>query len=339
MRAGWLACLALLLGAAGEAPRPVGFHALPGWPGDDPVAALAPLRRSCTALLAGAPQVATRWAAACAEASDPGLDDPDSAREFLEGRFQPYALGPGLLTGYYEPELRGAEAASAEYQVPLLALPVDPALLLADRSAIEAGALAGQGLELAWVDDPVDAFFLQIQGSGRILLPDGGVLRLGYAGRNEHPYHAIGRSLIARGAIAREAMSMQAIRAWLGAAPVAEAAALLRENPAYIFFRRLPGLAADEGPHGTLGVPLTPGRSIAVDPAFIPLGAPVFLVTRDPLDGTPIQRLVLAQDTGGAIRGPARADLFWGWGAAAAARAGPMREDGELFLLLPRDPS
>ena len=129
---------------------------------------------------------------------------------------------------------------------------------------------------------------------------------------------------------------MQAIRAWLGAAPPAEAAALMRENPAYIFFRRLPGLAADAGPQGSLGVPLTPGRSLAVDPAFIPLGAPVFLATRDPLDGRPIHRLMLAQDTGRAIRGPARADLFWGWGAAAAARAGPMQEAGELFLLLPR---
>ena len=167
-------------------------------------------------------------------------------------------------------------------------------------------------------------------------LPDGRVLRLGYAGRNDHPYHAIGRSLIERGAISREAMSMQAIRAWLGAAPPAEAAALMRENPAYIFFRRLPGLAADAGPQGSLGVTLTPGRSLAVDPAFIPLGAPVFLATRDPLDGRPIRRLMLAQDTGRAIRGPARADLFWGWGAAAAARAGPMQEAGELFLLLPR---
>jgi membrane-bound lytic murein transglycosylase A len=285
-------------------------------------------------LLAGDPVVAARWAVACAEAADPALVD---IRGFLERRFRPVPLGTGLLTGYYEPELRGSEGPGGGYPVPLHGLPPEGPLRLLDRAAIEAGGLAGQGLELAWVDDPVDAFFLQIQGSGRIRLADGRVLRLGYAGRNDHPYHAIGRSLIARGAIAREAMSMQAIRAWLGAAPPGEAAALLRENPAYIFFRPIPGLPPEAGPIGTLGVPLTPGRSLAVDPAFIPLGAPVFLTTRDPLDGRPIERLVVAQDTGGAIRGPARGDLFWGWGEAAAARAGLMREEARLVLLLPRD--
>ena len=199
------------------------------------------------------------------------------------------------------------------------------------------GRWPGSGLELVWVDDPVDAFFLQIQGSGRVRLPDGRMLRLGYAGRNAHPYRAIGRSLIARGAIAREAMSMQAIRAWLAAAPPDEAAALLRENPAYVFFRPILDLPAEAGPIGTLGVPLTPGRSLAVDPAHVPLGAPVFIVARDPVDGTPLGRLVVAQDTGGAIRGQARGDLFWGWGAAAAARAGLMREAAQVFVLLPRD--
>lgn len=324
---------ALLLGGAG--PPPAEFAGIEGWPGEAPEAVLAPLLRSCTVLLAGDAAVAARWAPACAEAADPALVD---IQGFLERRFRPVPLGQGLLTGYYEPELRGAETPGGAYQVPLHALPPEGPQRLLDRAAIEAGGLDGQGLELAWVDDPVDAFFLQIQGSGRIRLADGRVLRLGYAGRNEHPYRAIGRSLIARGAIAREAMSMQAIRAWLGTAPPGEAAALLRENPAYIFFRPLDGLDAAAGPIGTQGVPLTPGRSLAVDPGFVPLGAPVFIATRDPLDGAPLRRLVVAQDTGGAIRGQARGDLFCGTGDAAAARAGLLREPVGMVMLLPRDP-
>jgi membrane-bound lytic murein transglycosylase A len=337
----WLACCALLLGAAAEAPpaaRPVGFAELPGWPGEDPAAALPPLLKSCAVLRTGQTDSAARWARACAAAAalDPARLDAASARAFLERHFRPHALGTGLLTGYYEPELRGARRPGGEFRVPLHGLPPAGPLLQADRAAIEAGALAGRGLEIVYVDDPVDAFFLHIQGSGRVVLRDGGVLRLGFAGRNAHAYHAIGRSLIERGAIPREAMSMQAIRGWLAAAPPAEAAALMRENPAYIFFRPLTGLAAHEGPVGAQGVPLTPGRSLAVDRAFIPLGAPVFLASRDPVDGTPIRRVVLAQDTGTAIRGQARADLFWGWGADAATRAGLMREDAALFVLLPR---
>ncbi|SDD76809.1 murein transglycosylase A [Belnapia rosea] len=306
---------------------------VPGWPGEAPEAALAPFLRSCEGWRTGPQEFAAPWAEACAAAV---LVPPGGAAAFFEQYFRPHALGSGLVTGYYEPELRGAEVPGAEYQVPLHALPPEGPLRAFDRAAIEAGGLDGQGLELAWVDDPVDAFFLQIQGSGRVRLPDGQILRLGYAGRNSHPYRAIGRSLIERGAIAREAMSMQAIRAWLGTAPPGEAAALLRENPAYVFFRPVTGLDAEAGPIGTLGVPLTPGRSLAVDATIVPLGAPVFLVTRDPLDGHPIQRLVMAQDTGGAIRGMARGDLFWGWGHEAAARAGLMQEPAEVFLLLPR---
>lgn len=282
---------------------------------------------------AGPAEFAAPWAAACAAAL---AVPPGGAAEFFERWFAPHALGPGLVTGYYEPELRGAEVPGGGYEIPLFALPPEGELRLLDRGAIEAGGLAGQGLELAWVDDPVDAFFLQIQGSGRISLPDGRVLRLGYAGRNAHPYRPIGRSLIDRGAIAREAMSMQAIRAWLGTAPPGEAAALLRENPAFVFFRPVKGLDPTMGPVGTLGVPLTPGRSLAVDAGIVPLGAPIYLITRDPLDGHPIRRIVMAQDTGGAIRGMGRGDLFWGWGPEAATKAGLMREEAEMFLLLPR---
>ncbi len=271
-----------------------------------------------------------------------GADSGDAAerqalaRGSFERRFRAFAAGTGLMTGYYEPELRAAEYPVGAFQVPLLAPPPSAEEGLPDRAAIEAGALAGRGLELAWVDDPVDAFFLHVQGSGRLQLHDGRTLRLGYAGQNGHPYRAVGRLLMDSGAIPRERMSMQAIRAWLAAAGPDEAAALLRDNPSYVFFRVLDGLPPGEGPPGALGVPLTPGRSLAVDPAFIPYGAPVFALTRDPLDGSPVRRLLHAQDTGGAIRGPARGDLFWGWGEAAAARAGLMREAAEVFVLVPR---
>ena len=167
-------------------------------------------------------------------------------------------------------------------------------------------------------------------------LHNGRLISQGYAGQNGHTYRAVGGPLVESGAVPRERMSMQAIRAWLAAAGPGEAAALLRHNPSYVFFRVLDGLAPGEGPPGALGVPLTPGRSLAVDPAFIPYGAPVFAATRDPVDGAPIRRLLHAQDTGGAIRGPARGDLFWGWGETAAARAGLMREAADIFVLVPR---
>ncbi|MBV1796743.1 murein transglycosylase A [Siccirubricoccus sp. G192] len=307
------------------------------------------------------------WAGLCAEAialaerlrqpaaqKAPAAEREALLRDLLERRFQPFAAGEGLLTGYYEPELRGAEDPVPPFLVPLHGMPpeapppeattllpvagVPAPPLLPDRAAIEAGALEGRGLELAWVDDPVEAFFLHIQGSGRILLRDGRVLRLGYAGRNGHPYRSIGRLLIDQGAIPREAMSMQAIRAWLATAGPGAAAAVLRHNPSYIFFRPLEGLRPDQGPIGAMGVPLTPERSLAVDPGFIPYGAPVFVATRDPLDGAALHRLLVAQDTGGAIRGPARGDVFWGWGEAAAARAGLMREPSRVFVLVPRAP-
>jgi membrane-bound lytic murein transglycosylase A len=333
----------MLLLAGGAAAQEMA--ALPGWAEEDAAAALPPFLASCRELarrgpadsLGGTGEAATRggrpadWALACAEAA---AVPPGGERAFLERRFRPLPATPGMLTGYYEPELSGRLAPDAAHPTPLRGLPPD-GTAMPDRAGIEAGALAGLAPHLAYAD-PVEAFFLQIQGSGRLLLPDGGLLRLGHAGQNGHPYRAIGRLLIQRGAVAREAMSMQAIRAWLAAAPVEDAAALLRANPSYIFFRRMEDLRPDQGPPGTLGVPLTPGRSLAVDAAHVPLGAPVWLVTRDPLDGTPIRRLVQAQDTGGAIRGPGRGDLFWGWGAAAAAKAGPMREAAALWVLVPR---
>lgn len=345
-------------------PRPVAFHDIEGWPGEAAAEALVPFLGTCAALpawgadrpLGGVGELArlggrvAAFAAACAEAETlaealrhagppTAAEQHALARRFFERRFRPYAIGTGTMTGYYEPELRAAEYAVGAFQVPLYVLPPpSPGETLPDRAAIEAGALADRGLELAWVDDAVDAFFLHIQGSGRLRLHDGRSLRVGFAGRNGHPYRPIGKPLIDGGFVAREAMSMQAIRAWLAAAPPGDAAALLRHNPSYVFFRVLEGLPPDHGAPGALGVPLTPGRSLAVDPAFIPFGAPVFAATRDPVDGSPIRRLLHAQDTGGAIRGAARGDLFWGWGAAAATRAGMMREPAELFVLVPREP-
>ncbi|MBD0271455.1 MAG: MltA domain-containing protein [Acetobacteraceae bacterium] len=352
--------------------REVGFRDIPGWPGEDAAQALTPFLGTCRGLpaweaggrpLGGTGELArlggrpSAFVEACAEAERlvERLADPAASLDagsvdatgrqgllvsgFFERRFRAFAAGSGLMTGYYEPELRGAEYPVGPFQIPLHTAPppLPGGARLPDRAAIETGALAGLGLELAWVDDPVDAFFLHVQGAGRLRLHDGRVLRVGYAGKNDHPYKAIGRVLLDAGAIPRERMSMQAIRAWLEAAPPGEAAALLRHNPSYVFFRVLDGLSAGEGPPGALGVPLTPGRSLAVDPAFIPFGAPVFAATRDPVDGAPIRRLMHAQDTGGAIRGAARGDLFWGWGEAAAIRAGLMREAAEVFVLVPRE--
>ena len=206
-----------------------------------------------------------------------------------------------------------------------------------DRTAIQEGALDGRGLELVWVDDPVDAFFLEIQGSGRVVLPDGSEMRLGYAGTNGFQYTAIGRELVSAAPSPRRG-SMQSIRDWLQANPEA-GSEVMRTNASYVFFRELSG----EGPVGSLGVALTPERSLAVDPLFVPLGVPVWLDTTfpagasgDPGGTLPLRRLLVAQDTGGAITGPVRGDVFWGHGEDAAATAGTMRQPGRLWLLLPK---
>ena len=283
-----------------------------------------------------------------------------AVRAFLEDHFEPFAAGSGVMTGYYEPILRGSTEPTENFRTPLLARP--PELVeqpaadnplrrrfgmmvegrlepFYDRAAIDTGALAGRGLELVWVDDPADAFFLHIQGSGRVVLPNGDLLRVGYAGQNGRSYVPIGRVLIERGELTRDQMSMQAIRGWLATAGHDQATELLRGNPSYVFFRRVDNLAPDQGPIGALGVPLTPRRSVAVDRSFIPLGTPMFVTVRDPMarrDAPAAGRLVVAQDTGGAIRGFARTDYFWGWGNDAAERAGRMRDEAEVFILLPR---
>ena len=284
--------------------------------------------------------------------------DDRSARAFFAEWFTAYAVfddegRDGTFTGYYEAELKGSWARHGPYRTPIYARPDD--LVTVDygkegghtigriangrlvpypsRAEIDTGALAGWGLEILWVDDAVDAFFLHIQGSGRVVMEDGAVVRLGFAAKNGHPYTAIGRELVAEGAIAAADVSMQTIRAWLADNP-SRAPAVMARNASYIFFRRLAG----EGPIGAQGVPLTPGRSLAVDPKFVPLGAPVWIDTVDPIaPEMPLRRLVVAQDTGSAIVGPVRGDLFWGFGERAAMRAGRMKGRGRLFVLLPRD--
>ncbi|MFD2265296.1 murein transglycosylase A [Lacibacterium aquatile] len=345
----------------------VGFNALPDWSQDDPAAALPALKLSCGQLLRQADDRAVGpdgmagkvadWRPACTAVQ---AATPATVRAVVEKEFQPYEVRgkdgtAGLYTGYYEPELRGSRRREGAYQTPLYRRPDDLVTVelvdfradwkgeriggrvvdgrlrpYPDRAAIEGGAIAGRGLELVWVDDAIEAFFLQIQGSGRVKLPDGKIMRVGYAAQNGRPYNAIGRDLIRRGALTAETVSMQSIQAWLEKNP-GEAKSVMNLNPSFVFFRELQG----DGPLGAQNLPLTPGRSIAVDPKFMPLGAPVFLDLTLP-DGKPLRRLTVAQDTGGAIRGAVRADVFWGAGADAAELAGKMKQPGRYFLLLPK---
>lgn len=333
---------------------------LPGWPGMLDDKSLAAFRRGCPALLKRVDRsgltTADDWAGACA-------DTEVDARRFFERHFLAIRLndGRGLATGYFEPEIAGCLAPTSTCATPIYRKPDDlleidlgsfnPDLKgrsirgrwngkafvpYPDRGAIADGALAGRGLELAWATDPIELFFLEIQGSGRLSLPDGRVLRIGYAGQNGRPYVPIGRLLRERGQLPSGGAGMEAIIAWIRADPAA-GAALMRENPSYVFFRKLPDEL--DGPIGALGVPLLAERTAAADPAVLPLGAPVLLSTRiaEP-GGTPASwtRLLIVQDTGGAIRGPNRFDIFWGAGRRAGAIAGSLAAPAEAVILLPR---
>ncbi len=326
----------------------------------DAGAALAAFARSCPALVRRTDRSGlTRpgdWDAACAAA--PLARDPAA---FFSTQFRGVAIGSdagaGFATGYFEPEIAGSRTAARGYQVPLYRRPPD--LIEADlgafaadlagrklrgridgnrlvpypdRAAIAAGALAGKGLELAWAADPFEAFFLEIQGSGRLRLPDGSVMRIGYDGQNGRDYVAIGRVLIDRGQLPRGGANMEAILAWLRAHP-GEAPALLAANPSVVFFRELRPPRPDDGPIGALGVPVTPRISAAADPAYVPLGAPLFVETT--LGGAPFAALMVAQDSGGAIKGANRIDLFLGTGAAARAAAGTQAAAARIIVLLP----
>jgi membrane-bound lytic murein transglycosylase A len=347
------------------------FSQLPGWDADSLAEALPALRRSCARLLGqpgdrwvgpnGLAGTVQDWRSPCVALEPVAGGDDAALRAVLEAEFAPFAVaGPdtaqGLFTGYYEAELRGAPRPDGVYRWPLFKLPedlitVELDLFRADlqgeriygrvrdgrlipyhsRAEIDDGALASRGLELLWVDDPVDAFFLHVQGSGRVALPDGSTMRVGFAGSNGRTFFAIGRALINEGKVPRNRASMQEIRTWLRGNPQ-KAAAMMQRNPRYIFFRRIEG----EGPIGAQGVALTPGRSLAVDPAFLPLGAPLWLDTTWPASDRTLRRLMVAQDSGSAIKGPVRGDFFWGAGEPALAQAGRMKQRGAYYLLLPK---
>lgn len=336
------------------------FSGLPGWESDDLRAAWPAYLASCKALSRKAD-----WRQPCRDASAVEAGDSDAIRHYFETHFTPHRIvnpdgsDTGLATGYYEPLLNGARRRGGRFQTPLHGAPDD--LVVADLSA-EYPALKGgrpramrkgsrlvpyltraeisrsgrmAGKVLLWVDDPVDAFFLQVQGSGRVRLADTGeIVRVSYADTNGHPYRSIGRYLVERNELLLEQASAQGIKSWLAANP-SRLQEVLNANPAYIFFReeRLPD--PQQGPKGALGVPLTPQRSIAIDPQFVPLGAPVFLSTSQPNSDRPLNALVLAQDTGSAIKGAVRADYFWGFGADAGELAGRMKQRASMWVLLP----
>ena len=340
------------------------FADLPGWHEDPLVPALSAFVRSCAASggsLSIAGQV-HNIKEACEDAHRLPRGDTDAARAFFESSFRPYRVtvgdaASGLFTGYYEAEVRAARRPSDRYSVPVLMPPpdlvsvdlgvFDPELRgrrlvgrvkgkrlvpVPSRAEIEIGAYSGRGLEILWADDPVDVFFLHVQGSGRALMDTGEVVRIGYAASNGHPYVAIGRVLAKRKGVPPKSVTAPLIRQWLASDPQA-AREIMAANPRYIFFRPTEGA----GPFGAQGVALTPGRSLAIDPAYIPFGLPIWLDTVDPLDPRrPLRRLVVSQDAGAAIKGPVRGDLFWGHGADAEARAGTMRSQGQYFMLLPR---
>ena len=343
------------------------FGDLPGWTRDDPSAALPALLKSCSVLLkapddqaVGIAGLVADWRGPCADAAQAPPGDPSAARALFERDFVPFRAAnndqtDGLFTGYYEAELHGSLTPDDHFKTPLYRRPTDlvsvdlgqfrPSLKgeriagkvsngklvpYATRSEIEAGALAGHGLELAWVDDPVDAFFLAVQGSGRVILPDGQVMRVGYDGENGQPYVTIGRVLASQG-VPADQITMPFLRRWI-ADHGPDGTALMDKNPSYIFFRQLKG----DGPMGAQGVALTPGRSAAGDRGFVPLGLPFWVDTSDPVEPSGrLQRLFVAQDVGGAIRGPVRADLFFGYGPEAANHAGLMKGKGSSWLLLP----
>lgn len=360
---------------AEAAVEPLRFTELSGWRQDDPRGALSAFRASCGKIRKGTDlvdpprPVFTALKRVCRQAARlPGRLSEKRARAFFEREFRPLHVAPlaspqGFLTGYYEPEVAGSLTRTDDYATPLYRRPPDLILEAPpqagvpanrgkafreekgervpyyDRAAIEDGALAGKGLEVAWIRDPADAFFAAIQGSLRVRLPDGRLLRLNYDGHNGQPYTPIGRILVEKGIVPREKMSMDAIRAYIAGHPE-EGKALMRENRSYVFFRVADQLSATDGAVGAQGLPLAAGRSIAVDRRIHVYGTPVFIDAELPLaaDGSAqsFRRLTIAQDTGSAIIGPARADIFFGAGSEAGSTAGRVRHPGSFAVLVPR---
>lgn len=342
--------------------KPVDWSNVAFWKEDASSEAWTAFMRSCSTLVKR-----MDWQGVCTDAASLNSPDDAAVRAFFEQRFQPYQATQedgsveGTVTGYYEPLLQGDLTRTARARHPIFGVPDD--LVTVDLASVYPelknlrlrGRLVGSKLvpyltrrdiaaagphfaakPIAWANDPVDLFFLQIQGSGRIELPDGSHRRLGYADHNGYPYQSIGKLLVQRGELTLDQASMQGIKKW-GMRNPDKLPDLLASNPSYVFFRELPdGLP---GPLGALGVPLTESRSIAVDPRFIPLGAPVFLATTQPNSSAPLNKLVMAQDTGGAIRGGVRADFFWGFGNEAGELAGRMKQRGRMWVLLPKSMS
>lgn len=360
------ACPACPSCPAVEPPKPAekplqgaDWNDLPNWTEDDPTPAFTAFVASCRSL-----ERQAHWKPVCASARE--LTDTTNAalRTWLEARLQPWALvNPdgsrnGLITGYYEPILKGSRQRSKAYAHPVFGPPDDMVVVeLAElypelKHLRLRGRLDGRKLvpyysreewasqeskrspeALLWIDDPIDLFFMQIQGSGQVQLADGKRVRLNYADQNGHPYRSIGRWLIERGELKAEQASMQGIKAWARANPK-RLAELLNANPSLVFFRELP--VEGSGPQGAMGLALTPERSLAIDPRHVPLGAPIWLATTRPNSEQALTRLMLGQDTGGAIRGVVRADFYWGSGPEAGNQAGKMRQQGRMWVLLPR---
>ena len=342
---------------------PGSFADLPGWDKDDLRAAWPAFMSSCGVLVR---QIV--WKEPCTIARGVNAGDEQAVRTFFEAFMVPNrVIAPdgaqeGLITGYYEPLLRGARKRGGAFQTPLYKVPDD--LITVDLASVYPelkgmrlrGRLVGKkvvpyptraeiersdsvGKELLWVDDPVESFFLQVQGSGRVQLTDTQeTVRVAYADQNGHPYKSIGKYLVEKGELTLEQASAQGIKSWIAAHPD-RMQELFNVNPSYVFFKeeRLPDPKV--GPKGALGVPLTPSRSVAIDASQLPLGAPMFLSTTQPNSEIPMQRLVMAQDTGGAIRGAIRVDFFFGFGGDAADNAGRMKQRGAVWVLLPRQPA
>jgi len=351
--------------------EPASFADLPGWNNDDHLAALKTFLMSCGKLMkaakAEAPESRTAaLARACRAAAAIKKPTRAAARAFFEAQFVPHRVvhagNRGFLTGYYEPVLKGSRKPHGRFQTPVYRRPPDLVNVVAEtqraslpdglthmrktanglkpyptRAEIEKGALKGKGLEILYLADPVDTFFMHIQGSGRIQLTDGTTVRLNYDGKNGRPYTSIGRYLIEKGLFPADRMSLQALRKWLRA-DRARGQKVMWQNASFIFFRELKGHAA-KGPLGAQAVPLTPGRSLAVDTAYYTLGTPIYVAAPNLKHATKsggFNRLMVAQDVGSAIKGPERGDIYFGSGDKAGRLAGITKNAGRFFALLPR---
>ncbi len=341
----------------------VSFETIPGYQNDQIVDAVPALKRSCAVMLKqpsktySVPETTNLsgtykdWNPFCTAVMREQSSSTTQWKSILQAHLTPYRLSldgrqEGQFTGYYEPLLHGSKRKHGRYKFPLYRYPsAEEAKRInvkIPRSDIVRGALAGRGLELLWVDSPVDAFFVQIQGSGRVKLDTGKMINIGYAGQNGHPYHPIGKTLVQNGELTLKNATMQSIRHWLKTHPK-RAEEIMSTNHSYVFFRIIDGT---DGPIGSQGVPLTAKRSIAVDPAYIGLGSPMWVDIEHPDINHPskhhhkkthLQHLAIAQDTGGAIKGGLRADYFWGFGAEATDLSGRMNSKGKLYLLLPKN--